>query len=479
MDQFQEHERHPEQERHPGGLDERDDFELLDDRTSRISAGRLGRRSSVSFPGAVAGAFLVTALAFGAAITPGGAAMKDDATAGRTDAAGAGGGTVAHADQSILGYGAGDWLGDWSKDRPAGEDAKPGSDEIDKHPEGDKPDGDKPGDEPTEKPDPTPDGKPDVEAMRLVVSLDGTKVVVDWTACYPEGFGYYKVVRSTNEGVTWPLGSGDTLIGAFEDIKKTVMVDAKAPAGKKLFYRVFAVVEHEGKLVAACASPTRGIATKPASDGPSDGKTLAIELGIVEGHPKIRFGECPADFDYYKVVRSTDATVSWPAGANDKVVGVVGPDGDRKVYDGDAPAGKKLFYRVFCVRTTESGYAIVAASAVKSIVTPTGEPKPEAYVLGIEIAQGEGSVVIDWEACTSDGFQYYKVVRSMTNSKPNYPANDGTQVIAAISNHATTHFVDSDVAPGQTWYYRVVSIGKWNGQTVTLGYTPVASLTVQ
>jgi len=71
------------------------------------------------------------------------------------------------------------------------------------------------------------------------------------------------------------------------------------------------------------------------------------------------------------------------------------------------------------------------------------------------------------------------VVRSMTNTKPNYPLNDGTQVIAAFEDYTKTRFVDTNVEPGQTWYYRVVSMGYWNGQKVTLGYTPVGSLTVQ
>lgn len=474
--------RYPENDRHPGGLDERlGDVELLEDHTRRIAGGRSGHRLGVSMPGAIAGAFLVTALAFGAAIRPDGAGLDGSGDAGGNSAAAAG--DVAKADTSRLGHG-GEWLGNWSKDpKHEGDTAKPGSEDIDKDPDTDKPevdpDGKKPANEPREQPDPTPAPKPELEKIDLILKLDGAKVVVDWTGCDPDGFRFYKVVRSTNDVATWPLGSGDTLIGAIEDMTKTAMVDTKAPAGKKLFYRVVGVVEHEGELVAACVSAVAGIATKPAPTDAPVAKTLGIELGIVEGHPKIRWTACPADFDYYKVVRSTDATVSWPAGADDKVVGVVGRDGDLKVYDGDAPAGTKLFYRVFCVRSAESGYVIVAASAASAIETPAGEPKPEPYVLAIEVVQTADGVVLEWEARGSDGFKYYKVVRSMTNTTPNYPANDGTQVIAAIGDHTKTRFVDTDVAAGQIWYYRVVSIGSWSGQAVTLGYTPVASLTVQ
>jgi hypothetical protein len=111
--------------------------------------------------------------------------------------------------------------------------------------------------------------------------------------------------------------------------------------------------------------------------------------------------------------------------------------------------------------------------------TPTAEPKPEPYVLGFTVVQTADGVVLEWEACSSDGFAFYKVVRSMTNQNPNYPLNDGTEVIAVFEDHTRTRFVDTNVEASQTWYYRVVSIGYWSGQKVTLGYTPVGSLTVQ
>ncbi len=462
-----------------GGHDEHiDGVELLEDRTRRIAGGRSGRRLGVSMPGAIAGAFLVAALAFGAALRPDGAAPTG---------AGHEGGDAAVVDEgtsgSALGHGEPDWRGEWTKDAYTGGDAEPGEEPVDEKPDAEEPTDEPKHEEPTDEPkheEPTTAPKPALETLGVTLRLDGSKVVIDWTACDPAGFRYYKVVRSTNEGVTWPLGIGDSLVGAVEDMGKTIMVDAKAPAGKKVYYKVFGVISRDGKLVVACATPAKAITTKPAPDG-GDAGTLGIEVGIVEGHPKIRWSECLADFDYYKVVRSTDSTVTWPAGSNDKVVGVVGRDGDRKVYDGDAPAGKKLWYRVFCVRSTEEGYKVLAASAAKAVQTPTAEPKPtpEPYILGFEVFQTADGVVLEWEPCGTDGFAYYKVVRSMTNTKPTFPVNDGTQVIAAFEDHTKTRFVDTKVEPGQTWYYRVYSIGFWGEQRVVLGVTPVRSLTVE
>ena len=52
--------------------------ELLEDRTLRISGGGHGRRFGLSVPGALAGTFLVAALALGAALGP----MADDPAGG-------------------------------------------------------------------------------------------------------------------------------------------------------------------------------------------------------------------------------------------------------------------------------------------------------------------------------------------------------------------------------------------------------------
>ena len=99
------------------------------------------------------------------------------------------------------------------------------------------------------------------------------------------------------------------------------------PLGKKLFYRVFALAMHGDAVVVACASPVRAVAIpaptpkpeptpKPTpKPEPTDGaKSLALSLSIKEGKPNVDWSECPADFHYYKVVRSMDATVSWPKG---------------------------------------------------------------------------------------------------------------------------------------------------------------------
>jgi len=201
---------------------------------------------------------------------------------------------------------------------------------------------------------------------------------------------------------------------------------------------------------------------------------------IKEGHPFIDWTECTGlDFDYYKVVRSADSMVTWPKGENDSLVAAVGVDGATKAWDASAPGGTTVYYAVFCVRSTEAGYTVVAASAVKGIETPVVQPAPEPVALGFEAGvTGEG-VVLSWQACAVDGFIYYKVVRSMTTDNPSYfPWTDGTELIGVIENSVSTQFVDTNIASGQTIYYRVQCLGHWNGTKVLLGQTAVVAVTI-
>ncbi|TAL10055.1 MAG: hypothetical protein EPO00_05055 [Chloroflexota bacterium] len=440
--------------------------ELLDDHTRRLAGGGVGRRIQVSSAGAVAGTFLVVALAFGAAIGP----LSGDRVAG-----------VGSEGRDAT----------TSSDKPASE---PGGDRAvvdtapdatDKHPtDATTTDGKDDGAttdtkdgavEPTDKPaEPTHEAK----TIDIGLGLAGHDVVVEWSACDVDGFAAYKIIRSTDEFATWPLGSGDTLVGVVTDPSVRRFVDRSVAAGRKYFYRVAALQVLDGKTVVGCRSAMARIST-PAPEPTTNGD-IALTVVIKEGHPFLDWSECGGlDFDYFKVVRSTDATVTWPKGENDTLVAAIGRDGNSKLFDADAPAGKKLYYRVFCVRSTEAGYVAVAASAVKGVVTPAAEPAPDPVALGFEVnVTGEG-VVLNWQASAGDGFAFYKVLRSTWNEHPSYlPYVDGTEVIGVIENRATNQLTDTSVTSGQTIYYRVQAIGMWNGAKVLLGQTAVIAVTI-
>jgi hypothetical protein len=284
--------------------------------------------------------------------------------------------------------------------------------------------------------------------------------------------------------VKWPLGSGDSLAGVIEAQGTTRFVDKAVDGGRTYHYRVFGLRSWNGETIIACRSDAASIATPAPTPKPEptdgDGAVMSITVVIKEGHPFIDWSACTGtDFDYYKVVRSMDSTVTWPIGDNDTKVAAVGKDGETKAWDANAPGGKKVFYRVFCIRETESDSVAVAATAVKGIQTPAGEPAPDPKALGFEVdVTGEG-VVLHWQACGVDNFSYYKVVRSTTTENPSYfPWTDGTELIGVIENQDVTQFVDSSVESGQTIYYRVQCLGIWNGEKVLRGQTAVIAVTI-
>jgi hypothetical protein len=222
------------------------------------------------------------------------------------------------------------------------------------------------------------------------------------------------------------------------------------------------------------AKPTVKPAPKPATT------TLALDVIAKDGKFKLGWSKYIGEgFAYYKVVRSTDAEVSWPTGSGDQLVGAISDPYSPWMAD-KAPCGTVFHYRVFAVRHSESGYATLAASNVKQAFMECHEPAPTPVptTMAFQVAQAPDGVQLSWEQCTSDGFVYYKVVRSATNANPLYPLNDGTELLAAIGDPGATIFTDHGVAAGQTWFYRVLSFADLGDGKVLVGLTNAVSITV-
>jgi hypothetical protein len=209
---------------------------------------------------------------------------------------------------------------------------------------------------------------------------------------------------------------------------------------------------------------------KPVSD------QLELDAWVKEGKVKLAWSKYAGDgFAYYKVVRSVDANVSWPPGEDDVLVAAIADRFAPWGWDA-APCGKEFHYRVFAVKSSETGYRVLAASNVRGAFVPCSEATPDPVKLNLDGFQTDaGKVKLVWQQCGSEGFVYYKVVRSATNEAPSYPLHDGDQLLAAIGDHTVTSFVDGDVAAGQTWHYRVLAIGEGgtlmcvtNAVTITL-----------
>ena len=67
-----------------------------------------------------------------------------------------------------------------------------------------------------------------------------------------------------------------------------------------------------------------------------------------------------------------------------------------------------------------------------------------------------GQVEMSWNQYAPSGFNYYKVIRSLSNAEPVYP-DDG--YIAYFSDTNITGYTDNEVPEG-TVYYRVCSVAR-------------------
>jgi len=214
----------------------------------------------------------------------------------------------------------------------------------------------------------------------------------------------------------------------------------------------------------------------PAPSGPM---TLQASFNADKGKIVVKWTAFGGDFEKYKLVRSWDATVTWPEGEGDTLVGAFGPDG-MYFLDYDAPCNDEVHYRVFAVRHGEEGYVVLGSSNVDGALREcSNEPPAEPKAMGFDLMQVEGGVKLVWEQCSSEEFAVYKVVRSATNANPLYPLNDGTELIAAIGDSGTTMFFDSNVEPGQTWTYRILSLGSNGDGWFVLGLTDAKTITVE
>lgn len=223
--------------------------------------------------------------------------------------------------------------------------------------------------------------------------------------------------------------------------------------------------------------------TEKPKPAPSNPGALALEGWAKDAKVKLAWKPYGGDgFDYYKVVRSADATVTWPTSGDDALVGAIGDP--TATWWADKPAcGTPWSYRVFAVRSTDAGYVTLAASNAVTVTTtcapkPTQPPAPKALAFEVTVVPGEG-VRLAWQPCECDGFVAYKVVRSLTNADPRYPLNAGTELIAAIGDPAQTQHLDADVAAGETWTYRVLAVADFGSGHVVIGETAAVAATAE
>ena len=166
----------------------------------------------------------------------------------------------------------------------------------------------------TEKPEPKPTEKPrsEVKALEIAVVIKEGHVVVKWSACGVDGAEAYKVVRSSDSTVRWPLGDGDELIAVVGMDGTLKAWDEHAPSGKKGYYRVFCVRHGEDGYRVLAKTPVGSIVAPDATPKPTPKPTpevtsMWLETSVDGGAIVLHWEGIERDaFSHYRIVRKVD-----------------------------------------------------------------------------------------------------------------------------------------------------------------------------
>ena len=116
-----------------------------------------------------------------------------------------------------------------------------------------------------------PSEQPPAEATQGVLTLSVAtqpgKALLTWSAYEGDNFAYYKVVRSTDAAAEWPLGAGDTLVAAIDNIATLTFTDA---SGAGTFtYRVFATKSSDADYAVLASSADKTVTVAAPTPAPT------------------------------------------------------------------------------------------------------------------------------------------------------------------------------------------------------------------
>jgi hypothetical protein len=250
----------------------------------------------------------------------------------------------------------------------------------------------------------------------LSTTIVGNQVVLTWAGSASGVLGY--VVERASDGVNWT--TMDNSLAA----TTTWYVDASTVAGMTYFYRVSAVG----------ASGVVASSTVIPATVPPQAPALLIGSASTGGLVSLAWIDVPGETGF-RVERTTDG-LSWT------VVGAT-PRGVTNYIDSAVIAGTSYAYRVRGI----NGGGVSSPSMVVIVSTPV-PATPPVPVLGLAVlSNASNRVILGWQA--SPNAQAYLVERSL---------NGRYWAPLAQLDGSSTEFVDSSVAAGRAYHYRVRSI---------------------
>ena len=305
------------------------------------------------------------------------------------------------------------------------------------------------------------EGRPATPA-ELSAQGDVGLIRLAWMPVTDPDLAGYAVLRSTlsNGAYTFIAGEGDSTAGITTG--KTTYADTIRGANRTFFYRVAAVDTNGLRSDASSFVGATSLADDRAPGAPHSVSAEALEA---QGEVRVRWSAPRAD--------AGGEPLSGLAGF--VVLRAEGPGGPVPV--DTLAAGAREFRDTGLKGRASYAYSVAAfddagntgpASAAVSVTAP-GLSVPQ----GLRATSGIGRVELTWQPGDEPALVGYDVYRASTSdgAYQRLPGDEGRAFTTGL-----TAFVDSNLAPGQRYYYKVRSVGPDGGASDLSGFVGAASL---
>ena len=290
------------------------------------------------------------------------------------------------------------------------------------------------------------------------VNLNWTNYLTSLQTNSSDTISGYKVVRSeTSSTPTYP----DDWWVYLSDTNTLSYTDTSVEAGHKYYYRIGAyssstgVVKYTNSVYLTIPTSTNNNDTSFELNGYSQNNGIHLEWNQYPYSAQTSTGT----IDGYKVVRSQ--TTSQPTYPDNYLVYLSGYNTTDYI-DTSVSTDTSYYYRIGAYK---NGSVVAYTNYV--YITYTGNNNSSSDFVLTTSSQNNG-IHLSWNKTDYSNAIGYKVVRSTSNSSPNYPDH----YLTYISGVNNLEYVDNSVENGQIYYYR---IGAYDGSNI-LEYTPTKSI---
>lgn len=183
------------------------------------------------------------------------------------------------------------------------------------------------------------------------------------------------------------------------------------------------------------------------------GKEITVDPEAENGYSRADISKAYIESDWFQWNKSEDEKAGFELAIADEIM-------KKEVTASAAPT---------TVKSTTTKSTSTTTTTTKSTSTySAGTCTPS---LSAKKAYSFGGILLNWTKCNNESFQFYKVLRSSTNSYPSYPAGP---VVLSTSNRSNTSYLDKNVVKYRPYYYRACALerlGKVScGNVVSITY---------